>query len=404
MSIGRVAFEADAAAARARMVKALEVSTHASVAVLDAMGRVPRHAFVPRFWTFPGGMSAGPPDELHEWRLNPEEADPVALELAYAPDRALAILPEHVPGSATSTASAPDLMATMLDLLELRPGLRVLEIGAGSGYNAALLAELVGEQASVTTIDIDVAVSERARHHLEEAGYGAVRVLAGDGFYGAPNGGSFDRIVATVGCSDLSPWWLEQLTTEGFALVPLEHGGTHPIVRAVAHGDGATGRVVAPSAFVRVQGRLARPIRWPTARRAASDGLLAEPLAPDLRRALGDSDTPNRPEWDLSYLVALADDRATNGSGPALTDDRGVAAIDATSGRVVWSGRAGRPLRDALLAHARFWLQLGCPAASDFVSEWEPLEAAEPAGGDRATGGGPWSIDRVVFRQLVRLP
>src|SRR5258708_14263868 len=206
------------------MVNALEVSTHASVEVLDAMGRVPRHAFLPRFWTFPGGMSAGPPAELHEWRLNPGESDPAALELAYAPDRALAILPEHVPGSATSTASAPDLMATMLDLLELRQGLRILEIGTGSGYNAALLAELVGDQASVTPIDIDVAGSERARRHLEEAGYGAVRVLASDGFYGAPNGGPFDRIVAKVGCSDLSPPWLEQVTTEGVALVPLAHG------------------------------------------------------------------------------------------------------------------------------------------------------------------------------------
>ena len=394
-------FEAETAAARARMVRSVRASAHPSVAVLDAMGRVPRHAFVPRFWSFPTGMLAGPPAALREWRLSPEHADRVAIDLAYAPDRALAILPEHIPGSATSTASAPDLMATMLDLLELRSGHRVLEIGAGSGYNAALLAELVGDPSAVATIDIDVAVSERARRHLDQTGYGAVRVLAADGFFGAPDEAPFDRIVATVGCTDLSPWWLRQLRPNGFVLVPLEHGGTHPIVRAVPHAGGATGRVVAPSAFVRVQGRLAVPSHWsPGAGPLLAPRTLTEPLPTDLGRALGRS---ARPEWDLSYFVALADRRAANGSGPALADDGALATIDAGSGRILWSGRDGRSLRDALLGHAQAWLDLGSPAASDFLSEWQPLDAADPAGGNRTEAGQLWSIDRVAFRQIIRL-
>lgn len=379
------------------MVQTIAASVHPSRTVLEAMSRVPRHVFVPRFWSFAGGQTAGPPAALQEWRLNPDDADSVAIDLAYAADRALAILPEHIPGSATSTASAPDLMATMLDLLELRTGLRVLEIGAGSGYNAALLAELVGDPAAVTTVDIDVAVSERAGRHLDAAGYGPVRVVAADGFYGAPEHAPFDRIVATVGCSDLSPWWFQQLAPEGFALVPLEHGGTHPIVRALPHGDRATGRVVAPSAFVRVQGRLAQPGRWPVASATLpTEGVLAESLSSELRRALN---RPGRPEWDLSYFVGLADRRAANVNGPGLADGGAVATIDAPSGRVVWSRRTGRPLRDALLGHAHAWLRFGRPAATDFRSEWEPLERPPGDAGDR----GPWYIDRVAYRQVVRL-
>jgi protein-L-isoaspartate(D-aspartate) O-methyltransferase len=397
----KAVFEAETAAARVRMVDALTASVHPSAAVLGAMARVPRHAFLRRFWAFPGGFTSGPAAALREWRMNPEEADVHAIELAYAPDRALAILPEHVPGGATSTASAPDLMATMLDLLDLHPGQRVLEIGAGSGYNAALLAELVGDAASITTIDIDVAVAERAQHHLTEAGYGDVQVVAADGFYGAPDAAPFDRIVATVGCSDLSPWWLQQLTSDGYVIVPLEHAATHPIVRAVPRRDGATGRVMAPSAFVRVQGRLAQPGRWSSAPVPnVSERMVAEPLPRELGRALV---RPGRAEWDLSYLVGLEDRRAVNDRGPALAEGGAAAAIDAVSGRVVWSGRAGRPLRDALLDHARTWLDLGSPSASDFLSEWEPLDQTHQAQEARTVAGKLWSIDRVAFRQLVRL-
>lgn len=101
----------------------------------------------------------------------------------------------------------------MLELLDLAPGLNVLEIGAGTGYNAALMAELVGDQHLVVTLDVLEDVVEQTRRLLARAGYPEIAVLWRDGVQGAAERAPFDRIVATVGRSDLSPRWAEQLAT-----------------------------------------------------------------------------------------------------------------------------------------------------------------------------------------------
>ncbi|MFC3385982.1 protein-L-isoaspartate O-methyltransferase family protein [Couchioplanes azureus] len=139
-------------------------------------------------------------------------------------------------GMPVSSSSQPSLMAIMLAALDVRPGDRVLEIGAGTGYNAALLTVL---GAQVTTVDVQTDVVERARAALARAGIEGVRVLAGDGYAGAP-GERFDRVIVTVGVAGVSPHWLAQTRPgppgerPGPIVVPVEHAGTHPVL--VVHG------------------------------------------------------------------------------------------------------------------------------------------------------------------------
>ncbi|MGQ0778099.1 MAG: methyltransferase, FxLD system [Pseudonocardiales bacterium] len=123
-----------------------------------------------------------------------------------------------------SSVSAPAVVAMMLGQLQVGSGQRVLEIGSG-GYNAALLRELVGPDGSVTTIDIDQEVVDRALSCLAAAGYRDVRVLCADGEFGAVEYGPFDRIIVTVGTWGVPPAWVAQLAEGGRLVVPLRIKG-----------------------------------------------------------------------------------------------------------------------------------------------------------------------------------
>lgn len=120
-----------------------------------------------------------------------------------------------------SSSSEVAIMACMAEQLDVRPGHRVLEIGAGTGYNAAVLAFLVGETGSVATIDIDPEIAREAEERVRLTGYGRVQVTAGDGWVGLAEGGPYDRIELTASAADLSPHWIEQLADGGLLLLPL---------------------------------------------------------------------------------------------------------------------------------------------------------------------------------------
>lgn len=136
-----------------------------------------------------------------------------------------AIPTKHLNGLAISSSSQPAIMAIMLDQLDVQPGHGVLEIGAGTGYNAALMAHIVGDGGEVVTIDIDEDIVEAARAHLAAAGFPQVRVVCGDGAFGFPAAAPFDRIVLTVAAVDISPAWREQSKPDGRLLLPLRIGG-----------------------------------------------------------------------------------------------------------------------------------------------------------------------------------
>jgi protein-L-isoaspartate(D-aspartate) O-methyltransferase len=182
-----------AAGCRARMVERIR-RLHPGLPgpVIAALGRVPRHQFAP-----------GSP-----------------LEVAYDPFEVVQLLRDET-GATVSSVSAPSIQAIMLDQLDVRPGMRVLEVGSG-GYDAALLSELVGPTGLVVTMDIDRRVTDRARTCLAATGYDYVIVLDGEAAHGAPDHAPFDRVLVTVGVYEVAGAWADQLTAGGRIVAPLE--------------------------------------------------------------------------------------------------------------------------------------------------------------------------------------
>ncbi len=202
-----------------------------SAALEEALLRVPREAFLP--------------DLVRREGLEPIYADEAIITKRTSQ------------GAPLSSSSAPSMMAIMLEQLDLRPGLRVLEIGAGTGYNAALLAELVGDTADVVTLDIDAEVVEQARQNLAEAGYAQITVLCADGADGAPELAPFDRIELTVAADDIAPAWIEQLALGGRLVLPLEihrHQRGQLSLALVRHEEYLESVAVAQAFFIPLRG------------------------------------------------------------------------------------------------------------------------------------------------------
>ncbi len=202
-------------------------------------------------------------------------------------------------GLALSSVSAPRIQAQMLEQAEIRPGMRVLEIGSG-GYNAALVAELVGPEGEVTTVDIDPFVTDRAAQYLAETGYDRVRVLQIDAEGGAPQRAPFDRIIVTVGAWDVPPAWIEQLADDGLLVVPLRLRGLTRSF-ALAREDGhLVSRNYDLCGFVSMQGA------------GANDERLILLHGEDIALRLDSDQLVPSPD---SLRSALTSERVTRGSG-----------------------------------------------------------------------------------------
>jgi protein-L-isoaspartate(D-aspartate) O-methyltransferase len=179
----------------------------------------------------------------------------VALSDVYQPDRAV-LTRQRDDGEGISSSSAPTIMAIMLGQLDVARGQRVLEVGAGTGYDAAILGLLVGAEGSVTSIDIDDDIVADARAHLDAAGMGPqVEVRVGDGWLGAPDRAPFDRIIVTVGVADLAPAWLSQLAPAGRLVAPLWlRAGLQLSLAFVPTATGARAVGAVPCGFMRLRG------------------------------------------------------------------------------------------------------------------------------------------------------
>ncbi len=212
-----------------------------------AFAAVPRHVFVPYFWT---GRGAG-----HE-RLWAEDPDPEHrarwLRGVYV-DTPLATRLRD--GRLVSSSSQPSLMAKMLAALDVRDGDDVLEIGAGTGYNAALLCHRLGDE-HVTTVDLDEEITESARSHLAELGYHPT-VITGDGARGCPARAPFDRIMVTCTLPLIPHAWPAQCRPGARILAPLSTG---LIALTVRDADFAEGNFLhTPAYFVPLRGATAAP-------------------------------------------------------------------------------------------------------------------------------------------------
>lgn len=178
--------------------------------VLAAMGRVPRHVFVP-----------------------------AALRADAYQDRPLPI-------GHGQTISQPYIVALMSQLLELKGGERVLDVGTGCGYQTAVLAELGAE---VFSIEVVPALAAAARARLRELGYEHVTVVEGNGRLGWPEAVPYDGILVAAAPRDVPPALVEQLAPGGRLVIPV--GGRDQTLRKIVRtSEGIQDRAVAPVAFV----------------------------------------------------------------------------------------------------------------------------------------------------------
>ncbi|GAB3164083.1 methyltransferase, FxLD system [Myceligenerans halotolerans] len=203
-----------AATSPEELTERLVASRHAHTsAVIDAFRTTNRHEFLPG----------------------------VDLERAYREDAVPIKHDEH--GEMISCISAPSIVATQLEQLEVQPGDKILEAGAATGYNATLLGKLTGPTGQVWTLDVDHDLIDGARKNIENAGLGNVTVTMADGAAGLPEQAPFDRIQFTVGAGDVPPRILDQLTPTGRLVLPMRIKGS--ISRSFAfERDGATWRTV----------------------------------------------------------------------------------------------------------------------------------------------------------------
>lgn len=130
--------------------------------------------------------------------------------------------PLPIPGG--QTTSAPHMYAIMLELARLKGGEKILEVGTGSGYNAALMAEMAGKKGKIISIEFDPYLTKFAKKNLEKGEYNNVIVLEGDGSKGYKKGKPYDLIIVTCATPEIYREWKDQLKTGGIILAPLGSG------------------------------------------------------------------------------------------------------------------------------------------------------------------------------------
>ncbi|MFJ2111093.1 methyltransferase domain-containing protein [Streptomyces sp. NPDC087850] len=204
----------------------------------EAFRAVPRALFLPDlFWAYDMATGRSEPvargDDPEAWHRAAYANIPLVTQWDDGAHTGTA--PGTVP---TSSASMPSVVAAMLRELDVSDGMRLLEIGTGTGWNAGLLAHRLGS-ANVVSVEIDPMVAERAQVALERAGFSPETVRA-DGAGGWPVGAPYDRVIATAGIRTVPPCWLEQTRPGGIILAPW---GTHysdqdTLVRLTVGDDG----------------------------------------------------------------------------------------------------------------------------------------------------------------------
>lgn len=350
---------------RTELIEALaREGTLRDAAVRAAMLAVPRHLFLPN--------------------------EP--LERAYAND---AIATKFADGASISSASQPSIVALMLEQLALAPGMNVLEIGAGTGYNAALLRRLVGPTGRVTTVDIDADITDAAREHLADAGIADVEIVTADGAAGYAPNAPYDRIILTVNAADIAPAWAAQLQPGGLLVLPLSVGAAQFSIPFEKRGDILHGRSMQPCGFMPLRGSMGRDA---TGSRAVSPqpGLrltLTNADASDADRIaaiLGAAPVPRvmpgmRQGWFTALAFALSGPERRHISAYVASDDARFGFVGHGYGvfdRAVESGAVIR-LADTMDGTANVTiLEYGAPQTAEWLAavfaRWEQHGAPRP--------------------------
>ena len=363
--------------------------------VADALRTVPRHIFLPDL----------PPDAAYRDEAIVTKWDPEGLP--------------------SSSSSQPTIMAIMLDQLGAARGQRVLEIGAGTGFNAALLARIVGPKGRVVSVDLDPEIVGRAEENLSAAGYDATVVTA-DGALGDPGHAPYDRIIATVGVWDLAPAWHEQLAPGGRLVVPLDLRGVQRSICFEHDGDHWTSRSTRPCGFMRMRGPSAGSSRnvvldkesqlimgLPDDRDIDPEAVveaLGEPGA-EVRTGVSAGQLElfdgfglwlaiHEPRWFAltehgpDGRLPAAPLRSPNGAETAgILDDFGLATLGLADGELVATG--AERIADELAAHVTAWHDAGRPGSAGLRID------AYPAGTDVT---GDLVVDKTHTRLVLSWP
>ncbi|MGH3718446.1 MAG: rRNA adenine N-6-methyltransferase family protein [Pseudonocardiaceae bacterium] len=197
--------------------------THTRTGWRELISEVPRDPFIPEtIWV---DRDAGHPqsgfaalsrqDDPQRWRELLSANEPVITQV----DEGHTAVGD-TGWSPSSSCSKPSIVADMLDALDVHPGHTVLEIGTGTGWNAALLCRRVGERGRVVSIEVDPVIAEASRAALARAGYSPL-VITADGAQGYPDAAPYDRLVATASVREIVPsTWLEQTRPGGLIVTP----------------------------------------------------------------------------------------------------------------------------------------------------------------------------------------
>jgi len=351
-------------------------------AIERAFRDTPRHLFIHRGKTWGAGEAR---DRVVVGGTDASEDD---LRLIYQ-DAVIEI-------KAGSTSSQPAVMARMLEDLGLRKDMQVLEIGTGSGWNAALMAAVCGGR-HVFTIELDRELATTAARLFKQLGYAGVTVGCGDGALGYPPGGPYDGVLVTAACDDLAPAWLEQLADPGVILFPWRlHAGTNSTAAAALRlersGEALEGRF---TQCLHVAPLVSRHIACPPEQ---APGAVPEPGGSGVvvsRVPMPEGCRARTKVWSLAFFLGLN----LRPSARMLGD--GVTVADLQAGELVRLAPPGADLElegelgehvESIIAG---WQGLGSPGMEDY--RLAVFSAAKPPEGE-------WIIRRRHFWYRVSLP
>ncbi|MGH3943277.1 MAG: methyltransferase domain-containing protein [Pseudonocardiaceae bacterium] len=252
----------DPADLRREMVDDLTMSGELDPAWRETFLAVPRHDFIPDLiWRQKRGelVPFRRVDDPDHW-----------LHLAYTPrqflitqvDNGNPVGPGLIGDRISSSASQPDVVAQMLTVLDTQPGVKVCEIGTGTGYNAALLAHRLGAE-NVTTIEVDAVLADRARVVLAGTGYQGVTVITGDGAQGHPSRAPYDRVLSTAAVQQVPYAWVAQTRPGGRVVTPWGTAYLNGALLSLTVGENgiATGHLVGNVAFMWLRDQRI-PVTW----------------------------------------------------------------------------------------------------------------------------------------------
>lgn len=348
----------------------------------EAYRAVPRHLFLP--------------DRAHR-AARGDSASVAAIDRATDPSGWLAaaysedviITQRDARGRSTSSCPMPYLVFTMLELLDVQPGHRVLEIGTGTGWNAGLLAYRLGGD-RVVSVEVDPEVADGARRALASAGLHPLVVTA-DGAEGYRPGARYDRVIATCTVHRVPYRWVEQTRPGGLIVTPLgaplDPGGIAQLT--VAAGGTASGRFQLGSSFMPLRAqRFEAPDEPDDFADRAATSTTEEPVA----RVLDGGDS----EFAAAFMVPdckTGCDRNDEGYIVRvwLLAADSWASVDVASGVVRQLGR--RRLWDEVEAAYRWWVEVGSPELTRFgvtvtgVRQWVWLDdPGQPVGPEALRG------------------